>query len=110
MSPVIAPQTVAIGGLEATYTAAAASQTFRAGNDIFLHVVNADGTDKTLTITTPRTDADGNAIADRAVVITTLEERFIGPFPSDIYGAGDTDQVTIAWSATTSVTFAVVRL
>lgn len=107
---VIANIDVVIGGLEPTYTAAAASQTFRAGDNRLLHVINADASPTTLTIETPRTDADGNAIADRAVVIPAGEERMIGPFPPHIYAAGSTDQVTISWSSVTAITFAVIRL
>ena len=105
-----ASQKIVASGLEPVMTAAAASQTVRAGEDKFLHVVNGGGSPITLTITTPNTDPDGNAIADLAVVVTNGEERMIGALKPALYGSGATQQVTLTWSATTSVTFACLQL
>jgi len=106
----VAAEKIIPGGLTPSYTAAASSQTVRAGNDRFLHVKNGDGSDHTITLETPATDAHGNAVADLVVNVPAGSEEMIGPLDPNIYGQGGTDQITITWSATTSMTFACLIL
>jgi hypothetical protein len=77
-------------GTEVTYDAIDSDWGNQFQNDgrMFIHVVNATGHDATVTIETPNT-VDGLAIADRAVVVTSAEERMIGPFPPNIYNDSD---------------------
>ena len=75
------------------------------GKRTFLHIINADGSDHTVTLSTTET-VDGEAIADKDVVITAGEERFIGPFPTAIYSA----TLRFSFEAVTSVTVAALRL
>ena len=105
----ITAQQVVEAGLEATFTAAAADQDFQAGTRIFVQVKNGDASDHDITFTTPAT-VRGLAVADLAVTVTAAEERLIGPFPEEVYGTGSPKLVAITWSATTSMTIAVLRL
>lgn len=105
--PTIAAQQITVSGLEATYTAAASSQTFDNDGTVFLHVKNGDGSDHDITLTTAGTVA-GLAIADATITVTAGEERLIGRFPQGAFNDGN-GQVAITWSATTSMTFAVLK-
>jgi hypothetical protein len=77
-------------GTEVTYEAIEDTDGNQFQNDgrMFLHVINATGDAGTVTIDTPNT-VDGLAIANRDVVVTSAEERMIGPFPPNIYNDGD---------------------
>lgn len=61
----------------------------------------------TVTIQTPGM-VDGQAIADRAVVIGTSSERLIGPFPARIYNQ-PSGEVYLDFSAVTGVTVAALQ-
>lgn len=60
---------------------------------VMLHVKNAGGGAVVVTLDTPGT-VDGLAIPSLAVTVPAGEERFIGPFPRNVYNqddsAGDT--------------------
>lgn len=104
-------QAVARTGLEATYASCAGGgDTFLPSKDTILHVKNGSGGDITVTIVTPRTDGVGNAVADNAIVVTAGEERFIGPFPAEIYASPSTGLASIAYSGVTTLTIGVFRL
>lgn len=65
----------------------------------FLQVVNGGSGSCTVTVVTPGTDADGNAIADLAVVVANDSKPVkIGPLNQAIYGVLAT--VTISGSLT----------
>lgn len=103
-------------GLEPTYSAvdAANGNSFdNAGENVVLIVKNGSGGDLTVTISTPGT-VDGVALTDKAVVVTTAEERVIGPFPNSLYGQVDADNsideaVLVDFSTGTTVTMAVIK-
>lgn len=105
----LATEAVSKSGLNATYAAAnAGGDSFTPDRSTFLHVKNGDAASKTVTIATPATMA-GLAIDDVAVTIPAGEDRFIGPFPPDLFA--DTDGLAdITYSAVTSVTVAVIRV
>lgn len=105
---VIAPQQVDVDGLNPTMTAAAASQEFAPGDRIMLYISNASGGSITATITTPGT-VQGQAIGDVPIVVPAGERRIAGPFAFADFAAAD-GLADIGWSATTSVTFAVLKL
>jgi hypothetical protein len=104
----IAAQQVDVDGLNPTMTAAAASQEFTCGDDIMLYISNADASSKTCTVTTPGT-VQGQAVGDVPIVVPAGERRIAGPFPRADFAAAD-GNADIVWSATTAVTFAVIRL
>jgi hypothetical protein len=68
-------------------------------------VFNGDGSPITVTFTTSVT-VDGLAVADRAVTVGASARLAIGPFPKYAYGS----TVSIAYSAVTSVTVAILKV
>ena len=112
----ITVQDIVRTGLEATYAAASSGDgdVFdNAQHNVFLHVINANASDTTVTIDMPL-DIDGLNLPDLTVVVTASEERFIGPFPA-IYDQYDADNdigkaVVITYSITASVTVAALRM
>lgn len=99
------PEEVSIAGLAATYHAAAAGDKVPPG--CLLVVKNTNGATRDLTLATPGT-AHGLAIADATITIpATTGERYV-PVPHTGFTGAD-GLVPLTWSATTGVTFAVIR-
>lgn len=95
--------------LEATYSACAGGgDQFLAGNDVFIHVKNGHSSPQTVTAATPKT-VDGLAVADVATAVTNAEERFIGPFPPNLFADGN-GMVQLTYDGVTSLTIAVLKL
>lgn len=113
----ITVQDIVRTGLEATYSAAASGDGNVFDNsqkNTFVHIVNGGGSDCTITIHTPQVVDSDLAVADRAVVCTAGEERFIGPFTGS-YEGNDADNsieraVKLTYDQVTSVTLAVLRV
>lgn len=113
----ITVQDVVRTGLEATYSAAASGDGNVFDNsqkNTFVHIKNAGGSDCTITIHTPAVVDTDLAVADRTVVCTAGEERFIGPF-STPYEGNDADNsidraVKLTYDQVTSVTIAALRI
>lgn len=104
-----AAQSVTRNGLNPTYSPAASGDTVDVGEHVVLHVKNAGGSPVTLTLTTPGNVA-GLAVADLAVTIPAGGERFVGPVGADLFRDSADGKAHLSWSATTSVTFAVLAL
>src|SRR5690349_11630293 len=103
----LAPQQIAVTGLEPVLQAAAGGgDTIAADDRTFLYVVNGDASDKTVTVVVPGVTFGQNN-PDVAVVVTAGEERFIGPMVAGLATAG---LVSITYSAVTSVTVAAIRI
>lgn len=107
---VVSPQTVQIAGTAPTYNAASAGgdKVSRPGTNVVLHVKNGSAGAITATVVTPGTIA-GQAIGDVAVSVPASGERFIGPLTRQYFANSD-GQVDLTWSASASVTFAVIEL
>ncbi len=104
----LAAQTVSRVGLEATYATAGASGDEFDNNGVeFVHIKNGTGGDITVTIETPAT-VDGLAVAERTVVVTLAEDRFIGPFPRSVYN-DSAAKVQLTYSAI-NLTIALLKL
>lgn len=103
-------QPVTLAGLAATYAAAAGGgDTFDPDADTILHVKNGHTAPQTVTIVTPRTDPQtGQAEADIAVSVPNAGERFIGPFPKEVYGDPVTGLASLTYSGVTALTVAVL--
>jgi hypothetical protein len=104
-------QDISRAGVAPTYNAASGGgDKFGPGANVFVHVKNAGGASVTPTFVTPGLVAE-LAVADSALVTVpaTTGDRMIGPFPSELF-AGSDGLVAVTWSATTSVTFAVLRV
>lgn len=100
------PQLVQIAGTTPTYNAASAGgDTFPTSDRTWIHVKNGSGGSITATLTTPGT-VGGLAIADAAIAVPAGAERLIGPITPSLFG----DTAAIAWSASASVTFAVLSI
>jgi hypothetical protein len=96
-------------GTAPTFAAAAAGDTAEAGPSDTLIVRNASGSPVTVTIVTPATLASGDAYPDKTYSVpATTGERWI-PLISDFRDPAIGGQATINYSATTSVTRAIVR-
>jgi hypothetical protein len=101
-------QQVPVTGLEASYASAAAGgDTVEAGDGIFVHVKNADASDKTVTVAVPGSEY-GQARPDVAVVVTAGEQRFI-QIPRALADSSD-NRVHLTYSAVTSVTIAALKV
>jgi hypothetical protein len=107
----VSVQDVSRAGTTPTYNAASGGgDKFSPGAHVFVHVKNASGSTVTPTFVTPG-QIQELAVADSASVSVpaTTGDRMIGPFPPEIF-AGSDGLVAVTWSATTSVTFAVLRV
>lgn len=105
---VVSPETVQIAGTAATYNAASAGgdKVSRPGNNVVIHVKNGSAGSINCTVVTPGTIA-GQAIGDVVVAVPAGGERFIGPLTRQYFANSDA-QVDLTWSASASVTFAVI--
>ena len=106
-------QNIVTGGLEATYTAAAAGgDTVVPDERTFLHYKNASVGDITVTLVCEGTCSFGSSTPthDRTVVITAAEERFIPTGPSIRFADSVTGLVSITYSGVTTLTVAAVRI
>lgn len=101
-------QTAVQTGVVPTQNAVAASDKFNNDGKTVLWVENGSGGELTVTLTTAAT-VGGVAIADPTVTIANGAKKVIGPFATSIYNDSN-GQVTVAYSATTSVTAAVIRI
>lgn len=107
----LATQNITRAGVGPTFAAVSASDTFAPDKDTFIEVKNANAGACTVTITTPKTDAIGNAVADNVVSVpATTGDRMIGPFPAEHYADPTTGLATVTFSPTASVTVGVFRM
>lgn len=108
MRTALGVQAVTPAGLDAVYTPANVDgHSFGNNGRRLLHVVNGSAGPVTVTVPTPGT-VDGNAIADRAVVVVAGGDMFIGPF-SGAYQQSD-GSVHVDYSAAASVTVALLEV
>lgn len=107
----LATQSIVRTGLAPAFAAVSASDTFTPDKDTYIEVKNANAGACTVTVTTPRTDAIGNAIADNAVSVpATTGDRIIGPFPAEHYADPTTGLATVTFSPSASVTVGVFKI
>lgn len=103
----VATEDITRAGVEPTLNpASAGGDEFTPGNHTFVLVRNASGSSVTATIPTTAT-SDDMAVADITVAVPAGEDRVIGPLPHRLV-AGSNGLGDITWSATTSVSFAVL--
>lgn len=103
----IAAQIPSIAGTAITMGAAASGDTCPVGEGVWLMVRNADASSKTVTLTTPGNDVWGVANEDKAYTIAAGDIVLIPLLIQYLDTA--TNSVALTWSATTSVTRAVLR-
>lgn len=104
----IATQSVVVAGTAPTFAAAAAGDTARTGAHLTLIVKNASGSSITVTLTPPGTLPTGAAYPAKVYTVpATTGEQWIPLL--DLYADPTTRVATVAYSATASVTRAVVQ-
>ncbi|GAA2543693.1 hypothetical protein [Pseudonocardia hydrocarbonoxydans] len=104
---IVGTQTLPLTGAALTYSAAAAGgDRFTPGPRTFLHVRNGGASSVSVTLTVTAT-VDGMSVGggSRVVAVPAGADRLV-PVPAATYQAVD-GLADVAWSATTSVTFAV---
>lgn len=110
---ILAPAQVDQNGATVGPTAAAAaSQRFLTGDNVYLLIKNADASSHTATVDDKGSAAPAGANTfdgDVPVVVAEGTTVLAGPFRRQRFGDDD-GLADIAWSATTSMTVAVVRL
>lgn len=106
----VATQALAFTGADPTYSAASGGgDRFTPGPGVFLHVKNGSGSSINATLTvTSSTDGLVCGNGTRVVAVPAGADRKI-PVPARTYQAAD-GLADVAWSATTTVTFAVLTV
>lgn len=105
---VLTIQPAAHTGLNPSYAAASAGgDQFPPGEDVMLHVKNADATSKTVTVLSPTPCSQG-ATHNLAVAVPAGTERMIGPLPAGRFAQPSTGLVHVTYSAVTAVTVAAI--
>lgn len=74
---------------------------------VLVEHTNGAGSSVTLTITTTST-VDGEAVADRTIVIGPGETHLLGPWPQQWYNDAN-GKVQMSWSAVTDVVLSVLK-
>lgn len=106
----VATQTITQAGLAPAYSpASAGGDSFTPSPSTFLHLKNASAAAVTATFVTPSTFS-GLAIADLTVSVPAGADRLIGPMTAEMFRAADDGLADVTWSATASVTFAVLTI
>ena len=96
-------------GLAATYYAASGGgDKVSPGPGQGIHVKNGSGSSINVTLVTPGVVENDLAIADRVVAVPAGADRFISV--PEIYRNSADNFADLTWSATTTVTFAVLRI
>jgi hypothetical protein len=104
----IPTQALKLDGAAPTFAAAAANDTAQTGPGKVLIVKNASGSPVTVTLTTPGNLGTGDAYPDKVYTVAASGgERWIPLLP--LYKDPTTGTAAVAYSATTSVTRAVVQ-
>lgn len=101
------PQTFTETLLQPTYYAASGGGGDRVRPGVVLHIKNANAASTVLTMATPATVDGDLAVADRTYTITAGTQPFL-VVPKD-HAYRDVDgMVSLSWSVTATVTFAVL--
>lgn len=101
-------QNATIAGTQLVYAPVNASDALECGNDVGLLVKNGGGVPCTVTLVTPGT-VSGLAVADSAVSIPAGQERLIGSLDPQVFLDPATNRCTVTYSATATVTAALIR-
>jgi uncharacterized membrane protein len=103
-------QQVVIAGLQPVYSAVNASDTITPDEDLFLHVKNANAGTCTVTLTDNSKTPGGSSATNPTVSVpATTGDRMIGPIPA-VFQSTSTGLITVAYSVTSSVTAALLRM
>lgn len=104
----VATQSVVVAGTAPTFATPASGETVRVGAHLTLIVRNASGSSITVTITPPGTLETGSAYPAKVYTVpATTGEQWIPLL--QVFADPTTGVATLTYSATTSVTRAVVQ-
>jgi hypothetical protein len=96
-------------GLAAVYSTPNSSETIIPADDLILHVKNASGSAITVTLTDPTVTAAGSQSVNPTISVpATTGDRFI--YIQAALANPATGLITVAFSSTTSVTAALLRM
>ena len=101
-------QNLTMNGVEATYSATAASDTFTNTGEEVVHIKNGNAGSVTVTITSAQQCNQGFT-HNVEVTIDAGDEKFVGPFPTNRFN-NSSGLCTFACSPFSSVTAAVVKV
>lgn len=104
----IPTHSVTIAGTEPTFNSAASGDTARVGDGLVLIVDNGSGASITVTITVAGNLPTGDAYPDREYTVAAGEQAWIPLLEQ--YADPTSGEAQIAYSSTTTVTRAVVRV
>lgn len=102
-------QQIAPGGVAPTYNSAASGDKFVPDDRTFLHVKNGDASSHSITVGAIGS-ISGLTIENLVVAVPAGTEKVIGPFPRGTFADPSDELAHITWSATTSMTWAALRL
>jgi hypothetical protein len=108
--PLLTPQAVSLAGLTPVYGAAVASTTVPCDERSFLHVKNANGSSMTVTLTATGAVRGQTAANVVITVPATTGDKMIGPITADLFAGTVDGTCAVAYSSTTSVTVALLRI
>ena len=107
---ILATQTVALGGLAPTYSAAAGGgDKVECGDRNFIHVKNGAASPITVTLTSTAL-VRGQAAANVTVSVPASGERMVGPLPADLLLNASDGLCAVGYSSATTVTVASLRI
>lgn len=98
----------AAGLLRSTASCSAGGDKFTNDGKTFVLLANTSAASRTVTFATPKT-VSGLAVADLAVTVSGASERFVGPFPKDVYSS-TSGYVAMTYSAVTNLKAAAMKL
>lgn len=104
-----AAQPITRAGVTPTLNAAASGDTCDVGDNVFLDVRNGSGSAITLTVTAVGGEG-GLTLSNLVVSVPATGEKLIGPIDPELFENASDGKAHLAWSATTTVTFAVLAL
>ncbi|MFG2671360.1 hypothetical protein [Streptomyces sp. NPDC048445] len=106
----LATQTVALGGLNPTYAAAAGGgDKCEVGDRNFLHIKNGSASSVTVTLTATAS-VRGQAVTSPTVAVPASGERLIGPLSPDLLQSPTDGLCAVEYSSATTVTVASLRI
>ncbi|WP_327337400.1 hypothetical protein OG384_14970 [Streptomyces sp. NBC_01324] len=106
----LATQTVALGGLNPTYSAAAGGgDKVECGDRNFLHIKNGSASSVTVTLTATAA-VRGQSVTSPTVAVPAAGERLIGPLSPDLLQNSTDGLCAIGYSSATTVTVASLRI
>ena len=110
MATTATPKGITVDGVSATYNpAAAGDKVTNPGKGAFLTVKNGAGASMTLTITPPGKTGYGVANPAKVFTVPATGEMDV-PLLAEYGDPADAGKVALAWSSTTTVTWAAKRI